>query len=437
MQKKNDSGILSKLSKVLFIQLIFISLATVGGVFGAAKVVEDVLIREALEGEAEFFWNHRVANPDFALPSTMNLTGYLVENNDYSAVPPEFRDMQSNYQRLPLNRKHPIVYLTERDGAQLFLVFEEAQVARLALFFGITPLAVVLLAIYLPAFMSYWLSKRAISPVLQLVGAIESVDTSKKQFTPPDLSEVKTTGNPEVATLVDTFIDYSQRMARFIARERNFSRYASHELRTPLTVLKGSLSLLEKHQLPHASARVVKRMQPMIDDMQSLIESLLLLSREQNIVLSEEAIVVNDLTRATARQTLRAFKDSGLQLNFTNRCVMQAHLPEQLFSVVITNLVRNACLYSEDGSAIDIEIGEGTVHITDYGKGMSDEQMQQIFEPFYRADEHGDARGFGLGLSIVNTICEQCGWQIEFKSKVAQGTTATLRLNQFEVIGSV
>ena len=100
---KQDKGLVSKLNKVFIIQLVFISLATVGGVFGAAKVVENVLIKQALQGEAKFFWEHRAKNPDFPLPKTMNLTGYMVDNDDFSQVPTPLKTMQEAYQRVDLN----------------------------------------------------------------------------------------------------------------------------------------------------------------------------------------------------------------------------------------------------------------------------------------------------------------------------------------------
>jgi signal transduction histidine kinase len=402
---------------------------TIASVFGAAKVVENVLIKQALIGEAKFFWEHYDKDPNFALPKTMNLTGYMVENKDYSHVPEPLKNITKNYQRVDLNEKLPIVYFTEKYNKRLYLIFEEAQVSILALYFGIAPLIVVLLAIYLPAFYSYIQSKRAFSPILQVIKKIESVNVNNQELESLNFDSISIAGNSEVGALVDSFENFSQRISEFVKRERNFSRYASHELRTPLTVLKGSIALLKKQDLSPKHSKVVQRMDTMVLEMQHLIEALLLLSKEQDIELSQEPIIINDLLKSLIDNALFSFKDKNIQLNWHAKSLIECHIPEQLFSIVINNLIRNACLYSEADSEINISIIDSKIIIQDQGIGMTKQQLKEIFNPFYRANEHSEIKGFGLGLSIVDWVCKQCKWGISFTSQENQGTTATLDLN--------
>ncbi len=427
---------LSRLNKVFIMQLIFISIATVGGVIGAAKVVEDVLIKEALIGEAEFYWEHKEKYEEFPLPKTMNLTGYLVYDNDYSMVPKVLSEVTEQYQRVDLNEKRPIVYITEKDNKKLFLIFEEAQVSKLALYFGITPLIIVLLIIYLPAFLSYLFSKRAYSPVLKLVDRLEKANISRSGLEDLKFDDIKQMGHVDVNTLIDSFDAFSHRITGMINRERNFSRYASHELRTPLTVLRGSMDLLVKQDLPDKSMRLVKRMQPMIEEMQALIEALLMLSRDEIIEISEDPMLVNDILKSTVEDTIRLFEPRQIMMLWQPKNLVQAYLPEQLFTIVISNLVRNACIYSRDPATLLVKIEGADVIIEDQGKGMSQEQLDHIMEPFYRVDEHGSEKGFGLGLSIVDMICQQCGWMIKFESKIGTGTKATLTLDNAEILAT-
>jgi len=429
-----QTGIYKKLNKVFIIQLVFISLVTVASVFGAAKVVENVLIKEALIGEAKFFWKHYDKDPNFTLPKTMNLSGYMVINKDYSNVPEPLKNIKKNYQRVNLNEKLPIAYFTERDNKRLYLIFEEAQVSKLALYFGIAPLIVVLLAIYLPAFFSYVQSKRAFSPILQVIKKIESVNVNNKELQSLNFDSISISGNSEVGALVDSFENFSQRISEFVKRERNFSRYASHELRTPLTVLKGSIALLKKQDLSPRHDKVLERMDSMVLEMQHLIESLLLLSREQDIHLSEEPIMINDFLKDIVNQALYSFKDKNIQLNWDSKNLIECRISEQLFSIVINNLFRNACLYSEPNSEINISIIDTKIIIQDQGIGMNEQQLKEIFNPFYRANEHSEIKGFGLGLSIVDWICQQCHWEISFISHENKGTAVTLDLKTVDNI---
>ncbi len=429
-----DKGLVSKLNKVFIIQLVFISLATVGGVFGAAKVVENVLIKQALQGEAQFFWEHRAKNPDFPLPKTMNLTGYMVNNDDFSQVPVPLAQMQEAYQRVELNHKMPIAYVTQKGNQKLFLVFEEAQVSKLAFYFGITPLVIVLLVIYLPAFVSYVYSKRALSPILQLVRKLEQVDISQTGLSRLHFDDLNQNANNEIATLVATFENVSGRIAEFVNRERNFSRYAGHELRTPLAVLKGNIELLKKQPLATSAERLVNRMEPMVADMQSLIEALLVLSRE-NQVTNQQVTVVNDLLRNTVEQAIALFPEKTVHLTWQARHLIEAPLSEQLFAMIISNLVRNACLYSGDEPELTVTIDHNHIIISDKGKGMDAKTLARIREPFYRGDEFGE-KGFGLGLSIVDWLCQQCGWQVAFESQLNEGTTVTLTLTQVNILAT-
>ncbi len=429
-----QTGVYKKLNKVFFIQLVFISVVTVASVFGAAKVVENVLIKQALIGEAEFFWRHYDKDSSFSLPKTMNLTGYLVENNDYSRTPLVLKNIEHNYQRVNLNEKLPIVYLTEKDNKKLYLIFEEAQVSILALYFGIAPLIVVLLAIYLPAFYSYVQSKRAVSPILQVIKKIESVNVNKQELADLSFDSVVSSANIEVAALVDSFQNFSHRISEFVKRERNFSRYASHELRTPLTVLKGSISILKKQQLNQDSLKVVNRMDNMVIEMQELVESLLLLSREQDTAVSQQKVVINDLLKELVEKNLRNFTEKNIQLKWHPKNLIEGQISDKLFTIVINNLVRNACLYSDADSELCVTIDQSKVIIKDHGKGMTEEQLSEIFKPFFRANEHSEIKGFGLGLAIVEWICRQCEWEIRFESQIDQGTTAILDLNKIDIL---
>lgn len=434
--KPVQGSMISRLNKVFIIQLIIISIATVVGVIGAAKVVEDVLIKEALIGEADFYWDKREKFVEFPLPKTMNLTGYLVKDGDYSLVPNVLQNVEEQYQRIELNGSHPIVFVTEKGDEKLYLIFEEAQVARLALYFGITPLIIVLLIIYLPAFISFVFSKRAFSPVLNLVQRLDEAKITKKGYIKLNFDDIKQMGNSDVNVLIDAFEDFSLRITELIHRERNFSRYASHELRTPLTVLRGSLELMKRQELPPKAQKLVARMYPMVEEMQALIEALLLLSRDEVVERSEEPILINDLLKSTVEDTIRLFDPRDIRLEWRPNHLIQKQLPEQLFTIVISNLVRNAIIYSEDPVKLKVTITGRDIVIQDNGKGMTPEQVSRIMEPFYRADEHGKAKGFGLGLSIVDMICKQCDWKIKFESGIEIGTKVTLSLNDVEILAS-
>ena len=107
-RSKPTSGIARQLLRVFVLQMLFISAITILGVYAAAKIVEGVMMRAALEGEAEHFWSLLHENPDQFLPDTDNLTGYLARQGELSSIPEELRTIHPGYRRAALNNRKSI-----------------------------------------------------------------------------------------------------------------------------------------------------------------------------------------------------------------------------------------------------------------------------------------------------------------------------------------
>jgi signal transduction histidine kinase len=114
-----------------------------------------------------------------------------------------------------------------------------------------------------------------------------------------------------------------------------------------------------------------------------------------------------------------------VDLEVTCNAKPRLHAPPRVMQVVISNLLRNACSYTDDGR-IDVIVEQDRVVVRDTGIGMSEESMKRAFEPFYRADPTRP-HGTGLGLSIVRRLCDRFGWKIELESVLGRGTSATIR----------
>jgi len=423
-------GIHYKIIKAMAIQILLISAVTLLGVYGAAKVVENVLIKQALEGEADFFWKHYEENQEFNLPNTLNLTGYLSSTRSAEGVPDYLAALEVGFQRVENGDKHPLVYISEKYDKRLYLVFEEGQVARLSFYFGIAPLAFVLLIIYLPAWITYIVSRRAISPVVKLSRLMDSVEVSELSDLKLNFSDIEKNADAEVMTLLQAFNQYAERVNEYVSREKNFTRYASHELRTPLAVLKGSISLLEKQQLDDSQQRIVSRMKPMVKEMEDLLEALFLLSRNQEPDVAVHPVNIYTTVKRQLDAIQRLFPDKQLDVSLQGNTQFEIRLSERLLVICLNNIILNAFNYTEQGS-IQIFIGDDFVSVSDTGIGMDEQSLQRIFEPFYRANrEYEQVKGFGLGMSIVKRICEQMDWQISIDSQLGKGTNIQLRLKE-------
>jgi hypothetical protein len=133
----------ARLSRALLLQAAYISVAAIVSVFLANAMLEGVLIRQALRDEAAFYWVRRAEDPSHPLPATLNLTGYIDD------PPREIAQLAPGFGQWHDGERNTVVYVSEHAGERLILVFDRSGVARLAVLFGLLPLAFVLLMLYL------------------------------------------------------------------------------------------------------------------------------------------------------------------------------------------------------------------------------------------------------------------------------------------------
>ncbi len=426
-------GLHYKLIKAFLLQILLISLATLLGVFSAEQIVEKVLVRQALVGEAAHFWKRFQLNPNFPKPDTLNLKGYLAVGNNFVGIPKPLQQLQPGYFRTDFNGRKPIVYVEDQENARLYLVFDEEQVADLAFYFGVAPLSLVLLLIYLFAWLSYRQSKNAISPVIKLAHIVEQFDFRSQSLTQLDLNDLRQTSDSDVIKLIDALDHFTERLEQFIKREKNFTRDASHELRTPLAVIKSSLALLQKRtDFQPNEIQSIAIIDNTLRDMEGLIETLLLLARGESSPLPEEDVLINDLLITLVEQINHALGNNKISVEIQQNCLLSMTAAEKVLGILFTNLLRNAFSYTPQG-IITITIDGKQVSVSDTGVGMTQHQLQHVFEPFYRA--HADSNGHGLGLTIVKQLCNRYDWKLKIRSKQGEGTCITVIFPKARILG--
>jgi signal transduction histidine kinase len=386
-------------------------------VFVASALLEGVLIRAALDDEVAHFWQQRDADASFQLPNTRNLRGYFDD-----AAPAELRPMAPGFHEWKKNGLDYLVSITQRDGRRLYLVFDRTNVSRLAAYYGLVPLATVLLVLYVSTWLGFRRLRRAVSPMIALARRVRELEASPSDTSPVQALEVPADADEEVRELTDALLRYSKRLALFLERERQFTRDASHELRSPLTVIRMAASiLLEDPDLRESTRRTAQRIQRACHDMEELTHAFLLLARESETGLPVEALCVNDVVADEVERArlLAADKPVTAEIRATHRLYLDA--PEKVLSILLGNLLRNAFAYTDAGQVV-VEIGAGKVTIRDTGVGIPAEKIQEMFRPFVRG-EGNQRSGHGVGLTIVRRLSERFSWPIQVSSEPGVGTT--------------
>ncbi len=422
MNANAEPRVQSRLLRAFVLQLALISFATVTGVMAASLVAEQILVKQALSGEAEYFWERRQDNPDFPVPNTLNLQSYL-HTHDNSALPFALQGLPPGQQRVMFQDDELIAFVSSRGEETLTLLFQDDTVSNLGFFFGVVPLTLVLLVMYALAYLTYVLSKRAVSPIAKLAETIENFDFSARDANELDLNKFTGPHNSETLVLADALQHFIERTNDSIERERNFARYASHELRTPLAVIDGSISSLSLLDLEEKPARAVERIKRASRHMLDLTSTLLLLARDKRSGehLTEVAIpvVVDDLLLEISQ----VVPTDDLTINHNKTCPLTVYASEASLRIVIGNILRNACLYTQKGN-VDIYCTDHSITISDDGPGLDEANKRKVFDPFFRVEKR--VSGSGLGLSLVKTTCDTYGWNITIDSEPGRGSSFTV-----------
>lgn len=426
--REHGGGLRSKLWVAFVMQVVAIGLATLFGVYAAMLVLRDVLIKQALVNEAQHYWTQFDKDPGKPLPDTYNMHGYArADGGTELNIPVELRGLEPGYHSVNQVGGDDLIYVSDHEGHRLWLIFDQHQVNKLALWFGFFPLALVLGAVYVVSFFTYRMSRSAISPIVGLAETVRALDPRQ-----PDLALIAPDHLPgnadlEVRTLAEAIHAFAARNQEFLARERAFTRDASHELRTPLTVIKIATDIvLAEEPLSNYGRRSMDKIKRSVTDMENLIQAFLILAREGDMSLKNEPIAVNEIVDDVVDRARATLGGKPVQLVLNEPHMLSIDGPPAVLSIILTNLLGNACQYTDQGS-ITVTVERDGVSITDTGCGMDETTLARVFDPFFRG---GDAAkpGHGVGLTIVRRLSDRFHWPVVLTSKPGSGTTATLRL---------
>jgi signal transduction histidine kinase len=250
--------------------------------------------------------------------------------------------------------------------------------------------------------------RRAVAPVAQLAKAVADIDV--EHLSMDDYKRIASGrfGDDEVGVLAATIEKTLERISAFVARERYFTGSASHELRTPITVITGALELLEQSELSQSDKKALDRVRRATLDMTTTIEMFLCLARETDDGLYHEQFFVTPLvTNAVELQRhLLSRKLVEVEIDYLANPGVNGH--PQAFAIAVNNLVRNAFEHTLTGQGpVRIRIAEHELLVTNQLSNGSDAQYSPI-----EASSHG----YGLGLGIVQRLCERNGWSFSLRA---------------------
>lgn len=239
----------------------------------------------------------------------------------------------------------------------------------------------------------------------------------------------------QLATTTNGLLD---RLEDAVLREKQFTSDASHELRNPLAVIKGTLEVLirKPRDIEYYENKISYCIKE-VNRISGIIDQLLMLARYEsaNIEPLTTQVDLNESIQYTILRLQDYATDHGVKISFDENSKYTVKADASMLNIILENLLSNAIKYSNLGKKIDIKIEQRDTctkcSITDYGIGMSKEEITRIFDRFYRSEEARNSKigGHGIGLAIVKRLADVQNINIQFTSKPSKGTTATITFN--------
>ena len=240
----------------------------------------------------------------------------------------------------------------------------------------------------------------------------------------------------EVQALALAFNATLERLAAAFARQRRFTADASHELRTPVTAILGQAELaLSRPRTPDAYQDSLQRIAEEAERMQRLIGRMLALARAEggqpvlNFAPADVAALLRTLTETLAVQAEEKQVDMELQAPQSAVITTDADSLTQ----ILLNLIENAIAYTDHGLVEVALVSQADgicITVADSGPGIAPEQLDAIFEPFFRADpsRQRQSGGVGLGLALAHELTRLLGGQLSAANRPEGGAVFTLVL---------
>ena len=211
-----------------------------------------------------------------------------------------------------------------------------------------------------------------------------------------------------------------------LEQQRRFVADAAHELRSPLTAMTLQSQNLAMQELPSEARRLLSEFGRGLHRMNDLVGQLLSLARAQITPQKNTALVsVQTVVRKVFEELMPSADTKNIEIGYTQTADLEIQADELDIIAMLRNLLDNAIRYSTAGSHVDVNIyakeSNAFIEVKDNGPGIAAENLERIFEPFYRV-LGTEETGSGLGLSIVRSIATRNNGEVTVHSEYASST---------------
>lgn len=278
----------------------------------------------------------------------------------------------------------------------------------------------------------WFLAKYSLQP-------IDDIARSAKAITAHNLSQrlPMPAVNDEVARLTETLNDMIARLEASFRQIQQFTGDASHELRTPLAILMGELEVaLHSTKTPEEYQDILISALEEVIRLSKVVELLLDLSRAESgqVEMHFELMKMDSMLNDIYEDAMILSEERDIHIEYESEKDVEVYGDKVRLHQAFLNIIDNAIKYTHNGGHITMKLWRekhyAAVSVSDTGVGIPEQDIQSIFDRFYRVDKarSQDVRGHGLGLAIVKWAIEAHHGSIDIQSSVGKGTVFTVKI---------
>ena len=258
--------------------------------------------------------------------------------------------------------------------------------------------------------------RRITRPITTLSKAVNLLSSGKLSTRLPEV------GSEELVLLAKNFNRMAEEITQLLNNRSLLFGGISHDLRTPITRMKIALELMDSEE----DAAYVAGMKNDLDEMEALIQQALELIKGMDKYRAVDIEIDQLMDKVVAN-----YERQGLHVDMRSNACGMCKIEVNAFRRVLCNLLDNAFRYSENQPVTLVCVSDNDklfIGVLDLGEGIPEDQLESVFQPFYRVDNSRSKKtgGSGLGLAIVRQLCDIHEWKIELNIREIKGLEVRL-----------
>jgi signal transduction histidine kinase len=356
------------------------------------------------------------------MPDTATVKAYLRSREQIKPIPDYLRGLKPDvYNKILIGENTFQVAIIDLNDDRMYLSFDTTGISRYQSIIRIMLIGGGLISTFVLVISGFWLFRKFLLPVSDLAHELSSIDPRDRNIR----IEKKFHGY-EIGLIAQSVDQFLARLDDFVEREESFTSAVSHELRTPVSVIITATDLLEVKGVTEEQQDVINRIKDSTTYMRNVIEALLFFARDTRMLVEKTLPTIN--LHEVFLRILTSFKElaseNNLDLLFRSKARVNVRMADSHLEIILGNLVRNAIANTDTGE-VEVTLFENKFSVKDTGRGIESDEIELIV----KRNHHGpNSSGFGLGLYLVENLCDIYGLKLEVESTVGKGSEFVIHI---------